>query len=61
MAVGLDFVKKVDSDWKKHIKYEDGSDYITEHCPVMNRRCVKEDCVFWKEGGCIYNERQKSS
>ena len=61
MSIGLEFVKSVDLDWRKRLKYEDGSPYITAHCPVMNRKCVEEDCVFWKSnpGGCSYIEKKK--
>ncbi|GAG03908.1 unnamed protein product, partial [marine sediment metagenome] len=45
--IGLEFVKKVDPDWKKRLKYEDGEYYSDAHCPVMNGRCRKDDCQLW--------------
>ena len=60
MSIGLEFVKSVDPEWREHITYSDGSKYVTAHCPVMNRKCVKEDCVFWESnpGGCKYVDKK---
>ena len=45
--IGLDFVKSVDIEWKKHIKYVDGSKYNDNYCPLSQTKCRFEDCSFW--------------
>lgn len=59
--IGLDFVKTVDKDWKKHIKLSDGRPYCEDYCPLSGASCRKEDCSFWtkslKECGYLQNNR----
>ena len=45
--IGLDFVKHVDKDWRKHLTYIDGSSYYEDYCPLGNCKCRREDCTFW--------------
>ena len=45
--IGLDFVKSVDKNWKKHLTYIDGSPYYEDYCPLGNCKCRREDCTFW--------------
>lgn len=47
--IGLDFVKHVDKDWRKHVTYADGSPYIDDYCPLIGDKCRQSDCVFWDE------------
>ena len=51
--IGLDFVKNIDADWKKHITNSDGSPYLDDYCPISGNKCRKEDCSFWND---IFNE-----
>jgi len=50
--IGLDFVKRVDKDWKKHITFADGKAYFDDFCPLSSSRCRQEDCLFWNK---LYN------
>ena len=54
--IGLDFVKHVDKDWKKHLTYIDGSSYYDDYCPLGKCKCRREDCTFWNsdEENCRY-------
>jgi hypothetical protein len=36
--IGLDFVKKIDKDWKKNIKFTNIKEYKKENCPFCG--CV---------------------
>ena len=47
--IGLDFVKNVDKDWKKHVTFADGSPYYDDYCPLSGSKCRREDCSFWNE------------
>ena len=58
MSIGLDFVKKVDKDWKKHVKpldltpdkiriMEDHDDF-TEEDEVTTEMEHDRDKFFWK-------------
>ena len=47
--IGLDFVKNIDSNWKKHIKFADGSAYYDDYCPLSGSRCKHDDCSFWNK------------
>lgn len=47
--IGLDFVKHVDKDWKKHITYADGTPYSEDYCPLSSGKCRQDDCVFWDD------------
>lgn len=54
--IGLDFVKNVDKDWKKHVTFADGSPYFDDYCPLTGAKCRREDCSFWNDaaGTCAY-------
>ncbi len=47
--IGLDFVKHVDKDWRKHVTYIDGTPYTDNYCPLSGGRCRGEDCMFWND------------
>ena len=47
--IGLDFVKNVDKDWKKHVTFADGSPYFDDYCPLSGVKCHREDCSFWND------------
>jgi hypothetical protein len=61
--IGLEFVKNVDSDWKKHIKFSDGSPYYDDFCPLSGSRCRQTDCSFWNidHDVCGYAKTQNHS
>jgi hypothetical protein len=61
--IGLDFVKRVDKDWKKHITFADGRAYCDDFCPVSRARCRQEDCLFWDQASdiCKYIQNQSNS
>ncbi|RLF39044.1 MAG: hypothetical protein DRN12_07505 [Thermoplasmata archaeon] len=63
--IGLDFVKHVDKDWKKHITYADGTPYSDDYCPLSGGKCRQDDCVFWDDGiktcGYLSNSTRKIS
>ena len=54
--IGLDFVKKVDKNWRKHITFADGSPYYDDYCPLSGAKCRRMDCSFWNNtlNGCGY-------
>ena len=47
--IGLDFVKHVDKDWKKHIAFADERAYLDDFYPLSSARCRQEDCLFWNQ------------
>jgi len=61
--IGLDFVKHVDKDWKKHITFADGSPYFDDYCPLIGSKCRREDCSFWNalSGSCGYMRSEPES
>ncbi len=63
--IGLDFVKHVDKDWKKHITYADGTPYSEDYCPLSSGKCRRDDCVFWDDSiqacGYLSNYSRKIS
>ena len=54
--IGLDFVKKIDKEWKTHITFADGTPYYDNYCPLSGAKCRLEDCSFWNKnlGMCGY-------
>ncbi|HDM67086.1 MAG TPA: hypothetical protein ENG62_01710 [Thermoplasmatales archaeon] len=61
--IGLDFVKHVDKDWRKHVTYIDGTPYNDNYCPLSGGRCRGEDCMFWNDDAhvCGYLSHKNSS
>ena len=61
--IGLEFVKSVDKNWKKHITYADGRPYLDDFCPVSRSSCRQEDCLFWDQASdiCKYIHNQSNS
>ena len=62
MSIGLDFVKKIDKDWKKHVKPLDltldkdsiieKKDFLSEENDIeteMNLDRTKEFWKYWKD------------
>ena len=45
--IGLEFVKKVDKNWKDHVTFADGSRYHNDYCPLNGNRCRREECSLW--------------
>ena len=60
--IGLDFVKHVDKDWKKHITFVDGSPYCDDYCPLSGTKCRQDDCSFWNNLSdvCGYVRREET-
>ena len=60
--IGLDFVKHVDKDWKKHITFADGSPYYDDYCPLSGTKCRQGDCSFWDNlsDACGYMRREET-
>ena len=61
--IGLDFVKHIDKDWKKHVTYVDGTPYSEDYCPLSGGKCRQEDCVFWDDtlNSCGYLYQREST
>ena len=61
--IGLDFVKHVDKDWRKHVTFADGSAYCDDFCPLSGAKCRQEDCSFWNQTSdiCGYMKSEPSS
>ena len=47
--IGIDFVKNVDKDWRKHVTFADGSPYYDDFCPLSGAKCRRDDCAFWNK------------
>ena len=45
--IGLEFVKKIDKNWKDHVTFADGSRYHNDYCPLNGNRCRREECSLW--------------